>query len=151
MRRSLRKTLFVVFLSLAIVFSAAYFISGFGVWGVTQYRRGVDHRTVVLRRGQFGYVWMKNGGSWDSTSAIGPSRMPGYSLGRALPHYVKRRASLWGFMAPLWIPAAICVIPAILLFAFGRSTAGGCRRCGYDQSGTLLPVCPECGEPITRP
>ena len=66
-----------------------------------------------------------------------------------------RRPEIWYtlggskvFTLPLWIPLAIVAIPtAILWYRDRRPPPGRCQECGYDLTGNLSGVCPECGMP----
>ena len=50
---------------------------------------------------------------------------------------------------PLWIPAA--AFTALALFTHGRAKPPGCCAvCGYNLTGKVSGVCPECGAIIAR-
>ncbi len=51
-------------------------------------------------------------------------------------------------LVPLWIPLAIIAIPTAVLFHRDRRRIlpGHCRKCGYDLTGNVSGICPECGE-----
>jgi hypothetical protein len=56
-----------------------------------------------------------------------------------------------GIVFPLWIP----FVMGIAFTAFARRRArraseGHCRRCGYDLTGNVSGVCPECGAVAAR-
>jgi hypothetical protein len=66
--------------------------------------------------------------------------------------------TIWGphtvvpphFTLQLWIPLVICLVPCSLEFARSfnsRSSPGCCETCGYDLTGNVSGVCPECGRP----
>jgi hypothetical protein len=46
---------------------------------------------------------------------------------------------------PLWIPAAAATIPAIILWRRKRPQVGNCPTCGYNLTGNVSGICPECG------
>ena len=50
-------------------------------------------------------------------------------------------------LLPLWIPLAIVGIPTAILWWRDRRRipAGHCRKCGYNLTGNVSGVCPECG------
>ena len=49
---------------------------------------------------------------------------------------------------PLWIPIVLCLVVAALAHRRARKPApGACRKCGYDLTGNVTGVCPECGNP----
>jgi hypothetical protein len=49
---------------------------------------------------------------------------------------------------PLWIPFLLVVIPTMALWRMDRRVVppGHCRNCGYNLTGNVSGVCPECGE-----
>ncbi len=51
---------------------------------------------------------------------------------------------------PLWVPWVIVAIPTALLFWLDRRRipSGYCKKCGYDLTGNVSGVCPECGEMV---
>ncbi len=63
-------------------------------------------------------------------------------------------ASSWGVgqswcyvWIPLWIPFVLLAVPTALLWWRDRKPPSGhCKRCGYDLTGNLSGVCPECGQ-----
>lgn len=46
---------------------------------------------------------------------------------------------------PLWIPLLICIVATVVVFRRTRAVPGGCGGCGYDLTGNVSGVCPECG------
>jgi hypothetical protein len=51
---------------------------------------------------------------------------------------------------PLWIPFLLFAMPTAFLWWLDRRriSPGHCRQCGYNLTGNLSGVCPECGEEI---
>ena len=50
---------------------------------------------------------------------------------------------------PLWIPFFIMAIPTVALWLRDRHpTPGHCQSCGYDLTGNVSGVCPECGQKV---
>jgi hypothetical protein len=55
------------------------------------------------------------------------------------------------FTLPFWIPFLLVAIPTAYLFRRDgrrRIPPGHCQKCGYNLTGNISGVCPECGEPI---
>ena len=47
---------------------------------------------------------------------------------------------------PLWIPLLFIAVPTFILWRGDRRYPPGyCRHCGYDLTGNVSGVCPECG------
>ena len=62
--------------------------------------------------------------------------------------------SLVYYGLPLWIPLVITAVPVAIMIARARrqhqrKVTGCCLRCGYNLTGNISGVCPECGEPIS--
>ncbi|UCF32491.1 MAG: hypothetical protein JSV78_09155 [Phycisphaerales bacterium] len=52
----------------------------------------------------------------------------------------------WGVLIPLWIPFVVLAVPtAILWWRDRRNPPGHCRNCGYNLTGNISGICPECG------
>jgi predicted amidophosphoribosyltransferase len=52
-------------------------------------------------------------------------------------------------MFPLWMPFAMVGIPTAYLWWRDRRTPPGhCPKCGYNLTGNVSGICPECGTPI---
>jgi hypothetical protein len=56
----------------------------------------------------------------------------------------------WEIVLPLWMPFLLAVVTTAFLWRLDarRSQLGHCR-CGYNLTGNVSGICPECGEPIT--
>jgi hypothetical protein len=56
----------------------------------------------------------------------------------------------WSAYLPLWMPLLIVAIPTTWLWWRDRRCipSGHCRKCGYDLTGNVSGVCPECGEKV---
>jgi hypothetical protein len=50
---------------------------------------------------------------------------------------------------PLWIPFLLFAIPTVYVWWRDRRIPPGhCRKCGYNLTGNVSGVCPECGERV---
>ncbi len=50
------------------------------------------------------------------------------------------------FILPLWLPLALLAMPTAVLWYRDRPfPRGQCAKCGYDLTGNVTGVCPECG------
>ena len=50
---------------------------------------------------------------------------------------------------PLWLVLILVLMPTLLVWYRDRRIPfGHCRKCGYDLTGNVSGVCPECGESI---
>jgi hypothetical protein len=70
-------------------------------------------------------------------------------LPRAKPIGTSRRFRL---IVPLWIPFVVLAVPTALLWSLDRRRIppGHCRKCGYNLTGNVSGICPECGTPVKR-
>jgi hypothetical protein len=51
-------------------------------------------------------------------------------------------------LTPVWMPLLAAAFPTALTLARRRPLPGHCQECGYDLTGNVSGVCPECGKPI---
>ena len=50
---------------------------------------------------------------------------------------------------PFWLPVIVTTIPTgVLVWLERRFPRGRCQTCGYDLTGNVSGVCPECGEGV---
>ena len=61
----------------------------------------------------------------------------------------------WRVSAPYWFLFAICSLwpfftcmRVVTLRRQGRARTGRCKQCGYDLTGNVSGICPECGAPL---
>ncbi len=86
-------------------------------------------------------------GSWEfSASSLVPSQpffsWPGSTVPKGFdifPHV---------FRGPLWIPALLVAIPSLLLWRRNRKLPKYYCECGYNLTGNVSGVCPECGKKL---
>jgi len=105
----------------------------------------VQYRTVKLSSGYLGYgtwVCLPRDLGWHATR-IRPASP------RWKPLYYPSTAGTQVFI-PLWIPFLIVAIPTGLLWYRDRRPIppGHCQKCGYNLTGNVSGVCPECGEKV---
>ena len=70
-------------------------------------------------------------------------------LGLGLPQIFWRRSPrIRMLQIPIWLLVLMAAIPtAILWYRDRRPPKGHCQTCGYDLTGNVTGVCPECGAP----
>ena len=60
----------------------------------------------------------------------------------------------WGgqVVVPLWIPLLLVAVPTGVLWWRDRRRIppGHCRQCGYNLTGNISGVCPECGTAVSK-
>jgi hypothetical protein len=57
-----------------------------------------------------------------------------------------------GYVMPLWMPLVpLGVLTAWLWWRDRPLPAGHCQKCGYDLTGDVSGVCPECGTEVKKP
>jgi len=75
----------------------------------------------------------------------------------ALPYVVLSKTILpdgsqvgpdWEFDLPFWFLLLFFGIPTLLLWRSDRPRTGHCRTCGYNLTGNVSGVCPECGAKV---
>ena len=67
---------------------------------------------------------------------------------RDLPGW-KVWVSTRSLFVPHWLFAVLFALPtAILWYRDRRPPKGHCQNCGYNLTGNVTGICPECGEPI---
>ena len=53
------------------------------------------------------------------------------------------------FRMPFWIPVVLVGLPTVFLWLKDRRISPyHCQRCGYNLTGNVSGICPECGKPI---
>jgi hypothetical protein len=77
--------------------------------------------------------------------------LPRYRLVRYDECGTSDKLHLW-VCVPIWILLVVAAIPTVSLWRRGcRPPVGHCQRCGYDLTGNLSGVCPECGTNVPTP
>ncbi len=55
---------------------------------------------------------------------------------------------MWYVVTPTWIPLLFAAIVTVWLWRSDRQPKSGCVECGYNLTGNVSGVCPECGSAI---
>lgn len=82
--------------------------------------------------------------------AIDPKQRDLWAYGICLPHRVSLRLVHTGIVIPIWLPLVAVGVPtALLLFGMRcvRRDRCHCDSCGYNLTGNISGICPECGSP----
>ena len=111
---------------------------------------------VVSVRYAFGYVGSSacvyfESGAYSMFATRGQWPAEGWlGIGRSRwPVIWRPEAPALLLMMPLWMPLSGAVIPTVFLCRRTlRSPPGHCQTCGYNLTGDVSGVCPECGTPI---
>ncbi|MBN1513182.1 MAG: hypothetical protein JXB13_14295 [Phycisphaerae bacterium] len=132
--------------------------------------------TLVVVAWGVSLIWWVTWTSWDGTSSRDHSLGGGcievevfigtdtFVRGWQIdPTYVLATTSPFGFcwpyvyweetsrdiQIPLWIPFVLLAVPTALLWWRDRKPPlGHCQHCGYNLTGNLSGVCPECGKQL---
>ena len=113
-----------------------------------------SHRWEVWRRHGNVWLWMEQGHIGVYRSGWGaPPTSPvhgvTWSLRWGSPIVWDFRGGCVQMRIAIWLPLfALAILTAILGYLDRRPPKGHCQRCGYDLTGNVSGVCPECGEPI---
>ena len=98
--------------------------------------------------GTFALIWDLDGpildrpGRWRSRV----TRSSDIKLGLHWPGY-RNANKLMQVSIPFWLTFGVAAIPTIMLWRLDRRIPipGHCQRCGYNLTGNVSGVCPECG------
>jgi hypothetical protein len=65
-----------------------------------------------------------------------------------MPYWKRGRLGTRSLVVPLWIPLVLVGIPTVYLIRLDRRRIppGHCQKCGYNLTGNVSGVCPECGQ-----
>ena len=130
-----------VVLTLCLLVAAAWVTSLF----VGVMRVGANHIVYV----ESGALWAEDHESF--SGALARRGQTWWQVYSARRRYVAWMPELSGQLAPripLWILLLIFALPtAYLWYRDRRPPPGHCRRCGYNLTGNVSGVCPECGQP----
>jgi hypothetical protein len=94
------------------------------------------------------YVWRHRG--WPALVGAAPDD---FRYGLILPRRQFRYpGQVIGVRVPLWLLALAVGFPTAILFWRDRGYGPGhCRKCGYNLTGNVSGICPECGTPVPAP
>ncbi len=145
---------------LSAVFLAGLVIS-VGVWGVSYfsvYYRGNSFLTTAYG-GHFQYLhtdqpWAER--TDGENYRMGWQVMGYHGFGTLWWPWFTLDPTYWTVHIPLWMPTVVFVFlfPYVYLPLHRmrkRRRKGLCLKCGYDLTGNVSGVCPECGTEIKRP
>jgi hypothetical protein len=128
-------------------------------WGVSV-DTGKGGVCIVLCRQSFepNHIIPELAGTHWWTSAPSDVRPAWQRGGFAYYHFLKiwGRYSYdqWDFAGPYWLPTAVgAILPLYALRRLRkriRQKIGHCLSCGYNLTGNVSGVCPECGTPISN-
>lgn len=116
---------------------------------------------VSMGRGQLGVTWLRQ-------EIVNPVIVPSYGWWVSIPHFDLMFANTehrdWfsnhvAYMAILnrdvyfrlliipWAPLALSLVACIIFWCRSRRPQRGhCPKCGYNLTGNLSGICPECGD-----
>lgn len=108
------------------------------IWGPSARRaeRSEDGQIVAVNT-----VWSEGMGWWGGGASYGWYWWP-------FSEVLKVRGTTYGrwFIIPLWIPLLLAGLGTAWRFRRDRPPPlGHCQACGYDLTGNVSGVCPECG------
>ena len=107
---------------------------------------------VYMPPGGFGFRYEIGNNPRPSLSGHGwrSNRKPMFPTDGWLPRYGlagKAWPNAWLY-CPAWCLILVLAIPTgILWYRDRRPPRGHCQQCGYDLTGNVTGICPECGEP----
>jgi hypothetical protein len=107
-------------------------------------------RAVVVAGGIVQVLWTRDGARLPSGPAwaVGRSPTPGIGWWPTVHMNPPARRVAW-VTIPLWIPLVLVAMPTGLLWRRNRRPPPGhCPHCGYNLTGNVSGVCPECGRRI---
>lgn len=131
-----------------VLFAGAWVASAYGFASIQVGRRAVDVK--------FGGVWFYGAdnsntneyrvirASWLAPHFRHVPLVGSYTGGPAAAPY-----AIWAIYVPFWCPLVLVAITTVVLWFRDRGyPAGHCLTCGYDLTGNVSGVCPECGTKI---
>jgi hypothetical protein len=123
-----------------VVLIAAFVAS---IWMACGYSTGPQGTMCIISGGAITLMapgWISAGWHWVEPPAEGVAWRPVFGFPGGYGGLgTFRLIPLWCLLAP------IAVGTAVLWWSDRRWPSGRCRRCGYDLTGNVSGVCPECG------
>lgn len=99
---------------------------------------------VLTYSGRAGGLMLYDGSLCQSFSGRRPAWIePGFRL--LTRQYMPAMDDIY---LPLWLPLVMIAIPTVLLWWRDRKRPHGYCPCGYDLTGNVTGVCPECGQAV---
>ena len=129
-------------------------------WGVSSFKwihcyryDGTHNRQYCFGQGYIS-LYHSTGPALDNSGwQVGHFRNTGAAerLGlRVLPRiFRQRKPAILTLKIPIWLALVVIALPtAILWYRDRRPPKGHCQSCGYDLTGNVSGICPECGASI---
>jgi hypothetical protein len=93
-----------------------------------------------------GVSWVGVGGTGQRPFGLGFVCFDNQSVSLPLLPGYRRHARGIAFIIPLWIPLLVVAVPPVIAWRHTRRLSKGhCRQCGYNLTGNVSGICPECG------
>jgi len=102
-------------------------------------------RILIL---ESGCLYLYQGDAYDSQVRLRFGKSHNYPLNKWGGYDIDLWPVKGSTAVPLWIPLVVIAIPTAFLFWLDRRRipSGYCKKCGYDLTGNVSGICPECGE-----
>ncbi len=147
MKRTTKRRLGLAGLVVAVMMLLVFFASSMFEIGLEYFQnsRNVELVCVEILRGML-YVHIEDGGrsgDW-AFHVLGTHSPQGLFW---WPKY-EQRIHTHQLFVPLWIPTLLIAIPSFLLWRRNRKLPEGHCNCGYNLTGNMSGVCPECGRKL---
>lgn len=138
-RRALKWGATAVFVITSIVLA----LSGF--W--TLARNGSPYYFSIAN-GRMTVICSWHYNAWREGWYVASVRNPGFGWSM----YWNRIGRNWSLFVPLWPIVLAASVPTVYLWWLDRCCIprGHCQHCGYDLTGNVSGVCPECRTAVTR-
>ena len=104
---------------------------------------------------RYGAVWYCSPSTWSAASHRPGEPGPGWTVWKYAGRWRVHWLDLGGhrpIILPLWIPFVVLALPTAFLWWRDRrrTPPGHCQTCGYNLTGNVSGICPECGTPVPQ-